>query len=136
MVFKNWRKHKFAWRETFPELPQDKSIRLDMISDLMKVDIGVLFRTVQRQDSKYQKFGLIPHLASCYLGRVMAESFAERTYRCAKDVLTDGNSLLSHEEINMVVLLRMNKRFMEHMRKAYSNLSKQSFNITLGFNKE
>ena len=76
MVFKKWRKHMFAWRETFPELPQDKSTGLDMISDLMKVDIGVLLRTIQRQDSKYQKFGLIPHLASCYLGRVMAESFA------------------------------------------------------------
>ena len=104
-----------------------------MVGDLLKVDIGVLLRALRRQDPQRLKFGLIPQIASCYVGHLMAESFSERTYRCAKEVLTEGNSLLSHEEIDMVVVLRMNRRFMEHMRKEYSSLSKQGFNITLDF---
>ena len=107
--------------------------RLDLITDLMKLDIGVLFRSIQRQDNEMQKFGFLPRLAACFLGKCMAEAFSERTYRCAKDVLTEGNSLLSHAEINMVVLLKMNGKFMEHMRKNYSQMSKQSFNLTINF---
>ena len=99
----------------------------------MKLNIGILMRAIQRQDPERRKFGFLPHMASCYLGKVMAESFAERTYRCAKDILTEGNSLLSHEEINMVVLLRMNRSFMERMREQYSKMSQQSFNMTLNF---
>ena len=99
----------------------------------MKLDIGIIMRAIQRQDPERQKFGFLPCLASCYLGKVMAGSFAERTYRCAKDILTEGNSLLTHKEINMVVLLRMNRRFMERMRKDYSSMNQQSFNMTLTF---
>ena len=132
-VFKSWRKHQFNWGKTFPDLPQEKGSRLDLISNLMKVDIGILFRSIQRQNSQQEKFGLIPRIASCFLGRCMAESFSERTYRCAKDVLTEGNSLLSDEEINMVLVPRMNRPFVEYMRKAYSSVRKQNFNITLRF---
>ena len=102
----------------------------------MKVDIGVLFRSIQRQDSQRVKFGLIPHFAACFLGKCKAESFSERTYRCTKDVLTEGNSLLSDKEMNMVVLLRMNRKFMEHMRFNYAHMNKQIFNLTLSFDEE
>ena len=63
----------------------------------------------------------------------MAKSFSERTFRCAEESLIDGNSLLSHDELGKVVVLRMNRRFMEHMRDNYSHISKQRFNLTLGF---
>ena len=132
-VFRSYRKQKFNWKSIFSNLPQAENIQLDLISDLMKVNIGVIFRSLQRQDPKRLTFGLIPYMASSYLGKCMAESFAERTYRCAKDILTDGNSLLSHEKLGKVVVLRMNRRFMEQMRVKYSNISKQRFNLTLGF---
>jgi hypothetical protein len=35
-------------------------------------------------------------------------------------VLTDGNSLLSPDEINMLVTLRMNRNFMQFMRKNHA----------------
>ena len=43
----------------------------------------------------------------------------------------DGNTLLDTEEINMLVELRMNREFIQHMREIYSKLSGQNFNGTL-----
>jgi hypothetical protein len=39
---------------------------------------------------------------------------------CANLVLTDGNSLLSPDEINMLVTLRMNCKFMQFMRENHA----------------
>ena len=56
-VFKNWRKNRFHWRDIFPELPRDNKIQLDLVGDLLKVDIGVLFRAIRRHNPKRLKFG-------------------------------------------------------------------------------
>ena len=66
-------------------------------------------------------------MASCsfaQLGALNAESFCERVLRCAGHVLTDGNTLLSDEELEMLVILRMNRKFMEFMRERYPDLTK------------
>ena len=49
----------------------------------------------------------------------------------ANDVCHNGNTLLDTEEINMLVVLRMNREFIQHMRKIYPKLSGQNFNGTL-----
>ena len=41
---------------------------------------------------------------------------------CANNVLTDGNTLLSDEELETLVVLRMNRGFMKFMRTHYSYL--------------
>ena len=46
-----------------------------------------------------------------------------------RQVLTHGNTLLKDDEIEKLTLLRMNKEFMKFMRKNYSHLTKQQFNI-------
>ena len=43
--------------------------------------------------------------------------------------MTHGNTLLKDDEIEKLTLLRMNKEFMKFMRKNYSHLTKQQFNI-------
>eukprot|EP00978_Attheya_sp_CCMP212_P044040 scaffold298500_cov80-Attheya_sp.AAC.1 len=46
--------------------------------------------------------------------------------------LTNGNSLLSDEEINMLVVLRMNrKKFMAFMRSHFNHISHQTFKQTI-----
>ena len=65
---------------------------------------------------------LLPHLASCSkgeIGALNAESYAERVISAANLVLTEGNTLLSDKELEMLVILRMNRRFMEFMRIQY-----------------
>ena len=44
--------------------------------------------------------------------------------------LTDGNSLLS-EEINMLVVLHMNQKFMAFMRSHFNHISHQKFKQTI-----
>ena len=62
-------------------------------------------------------YGWLPRMASCSRGQVGAhnsESFSERVLRCAGLVLTEGNTLLSHRELEILVVLRMNRRSMEY----------------------
>jgi hypothetical protein len=46
-------------------------------------------------------------------------------------VLTEGNTLLSDEELEMLVILRMNRDFMQFMREHYNELTKDHFQRTV-----
>ena len=54
-----------------------------------------------------------------------------RAARCAGHVLTEGNTLLSDEELEMLVILRMNRDFMEFMRAHYNHLTNDHFGHTV-----
>lgn len=80
-------------------------------------------------------------MGSCYcsfalaqIGALNAESFCERALSCANNVMTEGNTLLDDEELEMLVVLRMNRRFMKFMRAHYpdlaANLAEQHFGFT------
>ena len=73
-------------------------------------------------------------MAACsfaQLGALNAESFCERVLSCANDVLTEGNTLLGDEELEMLVILRMNRKFMEFMREHYNHLTEDHFKRTV-----
>ena len=81
-----------------------------------------------------QSLGLIPLMAGCSsypLGALNAESFCERILSQANNVMTSGNTLLSDEELEMIVILRMNRDFMKFMRKHYADISLQTFKMTV-----
>jgi len=65
------------------------------------------------------------------VGSHLASSFAERINSAANLILTDGNTLLADDEIDMLVVLRMNRAFMQYMRDHYGYLSRQTFRMTL-----
>ena len=46
-------------------------------------------------------------------------------------MITNGNTLLSDEELEMIVVLRMNREFMQFMRANYAAEAKQVFNQTV-----
>ena len=46
-------------------------------------------------------------------------------------VLTQGNTLLSLDEINKAVIMRMNFEFMQYMREHHPEASQQHFNMTV-----
>jgi hypothetical protein len=74
---------------------------------MMGLDIGVLYQYLESNP----KCGLLPLMASCSkgeLGALNSESYAERVNSIGKQILTNGNTLLSDEEIEMMVILRMN----------------------------
>jgi len=80
------------------------------------------------------KYGWLPRMASSsrgQIGALCAESFCERILSCANDVCSEDNTGLGCEEINMLVVLRMNREFMEFMRLNYASASAQLHNMTL-----
>ena len=67
------------------------------------------------------------------IGALNAESFAERVNSGAKLILTTLNANLSDEDLEKLVVLRMNRNFMPYMSKHYFNEIKalQPFNMTV-----
>ena len=65
------------------------------------------------------------------IGALNAESFCERVLSAANLVVTDGNTLLSSEEVEMLSVLRINRRFMELCRSKFAKEAKQQFNQTV-----
>jgi len=76
-----------------------------------------------------RKYGHLPKMAVAskdMMGSLMASSFCERINSCSNLVYTKNNSLLSDDEIDMVVTLRMNRDFMKHMRLNYPEVIKST----------
>jgi hypothetical protein len=135
-VFKCWKKHKVDWRELYPHLKANKAegASLDLVEDLMRLDVGKLYNEVTRTDLGRKLFGFIPLMASSssgQLGALSAESYCERVLSCANNVLVTGNTLLSDEEVEMLVVLRMNREFMQFMRENYAAEIKEAFGRTV-----
>ena len=61
------------------------------------------------------------------LGALNAESFCERVLSCVKLVVSDLHVSLKPKEIHMLVMLRMNREFMEYMRASYPDTPLSEF---------
>jgi len=95
------------WKELFPKLPWAKK-EVNFPFSLWDVDMGRVMKTFIKQDPDKKRFGHLPMMAVASRGSIggfLASSFCERINSCANLVLTDGNSLLSPDEINMLVTL-------------------------------
>jgi hypothetical protein len=135
-VLKNWKKFEVDWISMFPCLKNKGKANdeLDLVEDLMNLDMGVLYTHIERMDTGRQLYGWIPSMAcnsTGQLGALSAESYCERVLSCANNVVTCGNTLLSDEEVEMLVILRMNRDFMSFMREHYGAEAKQHFGQTV-----
>ena len=61
------------------------------------------------------------------LGDLNTESFCECVLSCLKLVVSDLHVSLKADEIRMLVMLRMNREFMEYMRVTYPNTPLSEF---------
>ena len=95
--------------------------------ELMSVDIGPLYTAMANS-----KTSIMALMASCsigQLGALNAESFCERVLSCANNVVQTDNTLLDDEEVEMLVVLRMNRAFMEFMRLHYADAVREQFGM-------
>ncbi|KAI9344980.1 hypothetical protein BDR26DRAFT_932541 [Obelidium mucronatum] len=123
--FKRWRTMDINWNSFFPNVP---STDPDLVDDLMDIDIGLVYNNILELDPKREKYGFLPLMATCskgQIGALPAESYCERMLSCANSILTEGNTLLGEIELEMLVLLRMNRDFMVFMREHYSHVNHQ-----------
>jgi hypothetical protein len=122
--WKNYQEHaaKIPWK-IVPGVVVPADGRQLIWKDLWGADMGVVMREYFfKVDPDGSKFGHLPKMALAskgMMGALMAASFCERVNSCANLVVTEGNSLLSTDEIDMLVVLRMNKVFIGFMRQNY-----------------
>ncbi len=97
----------------------------DVMADLMHANMFKVSSDMLRSESLRlkkglsAKFGYLPMMAVATLGALNAESFCERVLSCVKLVVSDLHLRLKAEEIRMLVILCMNREFMEYMRATY-----------------
>ena len=77
------------------------------------------------------RYGFLPEMARGWVGKLNSESYSERCISIANDVVTDGNTMLGSEEIEMVCVLRMNREFMKYMREHFNKISNQRHGLSL-----
>ena len=136
--FRSWRKaaKKIDWRSEFPDLDIPKTGDIDPLKHLLKADMGQLMGKISKQEDKREeqgnprKYGHLPKMAIASKGSIaslLASSFCERVNSVAQRLITKENTLLSSEEICILVKLRMNKEFLDFMRLRYGKLLKERF---------
>ena len=99
---------------------------LDVIDDLLPLNVAPTYKKLI--DSG--KYGLIPTMAvaSTYtIGSLNGESFSERVISAANLVLDEGNTALNDEELEMMVILRIDRKFMQFMRAKYAHVHHEAF---------
>ena len=105
----------------------------DLMADLLHADMFKVLSDMLRSEAlliqrgKSAKFGYLPMMAVATLGALNAESFCERVLSCVKLVVSDLHVSLKVEEIRMLVMLRMNRGFMEYMRSSYPDTPLSEF---------
>lgn len=117
------------WRKEFPDELKDVS-RLRVIEHLLPLNTGKLYKRIEGE----KKYGYLPVMARSSrwnIGALAAQSFCERVISAANIVMTDGNTLLSDEELYLLVALRMNREFMKWARERFAHLAKSEFRATV-----
>ena len=105
----------------------------DLMADLLHADMFKVLSDMLRSEAlliqrgKSAKFGYLPMMAVDTLDALNAESFCERVLSCVKLVVSDLHLSLKAEEIRMLVMLRMNRGFMEYMRSSYPDTPLSEF---------
>ena len=119
-------------------MPSCHAAKPDIVTDLLPLDVGKLYKKISANDAGRRMYGFIPEMAACsfaQIGALNAESFCERVLSCANLVIDKGNTMLHDDEIEKVVTLRMNRKFMECMRTEYpelvKTLTRQHFGMTV-----
>ena len=131
LKLKAWRKIVVDWRNLYPDHEFSSEDSID-IMELMTIDIGKLYLKYEADANPI--YGYIPIMASSsygQLGALNAESVCERMFSCAGNVMDEGNSLLSSKHLEMLTVLRINRKFMEFMRMHYNDKSRDAFQMTV-----
>ena len=96
--------------------------------------MGIIIADMNNFDPLREQINLLPHMATglrASIDLVPASAFNVRINSEASIVLTTCTSLMSAEELNMMVALRVNREYMKYMRKYYLYLHRSSFNMMI-----
>ena len=118
------------WRKlhTKKELNRDQNYKIEMHKHSWRIVMKVILDHLIQESGEDRQFGCLTEMccnSPCQLGVLTSESFSERMI-IAGNVLVDIHRLhLNHDMIDKLIVLRMNKRFIERIR------SKKVFSSTI-----
>ena len=96
------------------------SVTTALMDSLQQPHPGYVYKYIEKLDTDKQAYGWLPVMTSSsggQIGALCAESFCERILSASNEVCHDWSMLLDTEEINMLVVLRMNREFIQHVRE-------------------
>ena len=94
----------------------------------------VMTEVFMKADPAKKIFGYIPKIALASrgsMGSPHSSSFCERVMSEGNLSVTKGNTRLDSSEVEMLVVLRMNRDFMNFMRTHYADVPRQHFKMTI-----
>ena len=97
-------------------LPKDGT--LDIVDDLLRLDFEPICKVVVKIGEE-RNLCLLPLMMCCskyQLGALNSQSFAERINSAANRVVTEDTIRINSTLVDILVKLRMNKRFMDFIR--------------------
>ena len=101
----------------------------DLIDDLLLLDVGCFYVVIleKSHSRKCPSFHFITFMEILLLN---AEHFCERIISKGNLVMKDRNTFLDDDELEILMLIGMNRDFMKFIQRKYTQISKQNFKQT------
>jgi hypothetical protein len=119
------------WR-SFPEyageLPAEGP--LSAIDHLLPLNVAPLYANLINS-GKYGLVSLMAVASPYTIGALNAESFSERVISAANLIMDEGNTAPDDEELEMMVILRIDREFMKFMRSKYAHVQHETFEYSV-----
>ena len=71
------------------------------------------------------------YVSKFQIGFINVKSYNKRMISVENDMVTECNTILSENEIEMISVLHINSEFIDFMQSEYGNFSRQMFNVTI-----
>ena len=91
--------------------------------DLLDAPMGKIYADLAELDRSGRRFGRFPLFALTRTGNLLASGFCERMISAGNLVMPKGRTVLSDVVLRKTVLLKMNRKYMEHMKKEHPELA-------------
>ena len=122
-VIREWCKYRVPWRTIFHWLPKERP--LDPFHDLMSLNMSPVMANLMRYSETHDgAFGYLPLMCKsspCQLGALNSQAFAERMISGANLIITKKRTRLDDELLEKLIVLRMNKKYIEKQREKGRN---------------
>ena len=137
--YKNLRKRasQVKWDTLCPELELREKVKdrkLNIIEDLWEADMGKALRWTFSDDtdgSKYGNLRLMSTHSKASIGSLLSSGFDERCHWAGNFIMHKDNVCLGPAKLEKLVILRMVREWLVHMRKHHGHVLRQRFGMTL-----
>jgi hypothetical protein len=110
------------WAELFPDPKYRIGVPGANWQELLyDVDLAPVWKALDElnRDNRFRFFPIMARYSKASVYKLQASSFCERVNSAGKIVFSDSNLSLASEKVEQRTMLRMNKKWMAHMRKHY-----------------